>query len=180
MHEGNAENVKNFCKITGLFQFSDLLRIAPLMADAEIDAETASQILEFEEIIAAYGLDELTFDVDLRYRWDPDNGPGSLGLAFEMENYGRLALDVAVTTANFDGFVDAIEAERNGALDPEEFIGETASISLISLEMEDYGGINNLVGLTLDAANHPTVEENPLLSFPQWIRVVLKARLRVG
>lgn len=147
------------------YDFGSLLStVASVDPDIQNDGDMA-QILSVLTTLEDYGLSAPTFDMDMVWTWDAEGGPLNLGLAFDMDDYGSLSLNMDGSIADFASLYAAFSGSEEGGLDPQTLLAATSSLSNLSIEMSDDGGIDNILSLMIDIAKaNPDMEELQMLT----------------
>lgn len=125
--------------------------------DAIIDASSEetdelNEIVNVLDILEPYGLSAPTFDVDMSWRWDAEEGPASIGMNFDMAEYGRFTVTADGAFSDFASLYAAFADENEDGLDGAELLAATSTLSNFTIEMEDYGGIDKMFEIVVELA----------------------------
>lgn len=165
------------------YDFGALLeQVATLIPEGEGDAEMA-QALAMMDLFEPFGITAPVLDMNLSWRWDAEKGPGQLGMEFIMDGYGRLAMEMNASVADFATLHAAFSEAAEGGPNPRELLTATSSLSNISIEMEDFGGVDKLMEMTIEFAKTQPDDPNlaGLANFqPEGLKGMLTGMIALG
>ncbi|MEO1407653.1 MAG: hypothetical protein AAFV54_14355, partial [Pseudomonadota bacterium] len=119
--------------------------------DSELsEDEDLEQFMSILPVLEEYGLAAPVIDIEGQWRWDAEGGPASMGFAYGLERYGRVALDLSGVLPDFASAAASIESSDRDAIDA--LFSRESAFSGGSLVLEDLGGIDNALSLAIDVA----------------------------